>query len=181
MAAVLLFRLASPMITAAAIARPPFAPARMRVMAPGAATRWHASMSGAESKWTAEEVRSQFVTFFEEKEHSGVPSSPVVPYDDPTLLFANAGMNQFKPLFAGQAQPGERAASLKRATNSPGASAGGKHNDLEDVGMDTPPHVLRDARRWSFGDYFKEEAIDWAWELLTKVYGLPRPLLRDLL
>lgn len=117
------------------------------------------------------EIREQFFKFFEGKNHNIVPSAPIVQKNDPTLMFTNAGMNQFKDFFLGNRQP----QNTRVANSQKCLRVSGKHNDLEEVGVDTYHHTMFEMLgNWSFGDYFKAEAIEWAWELLTDIYKLDK-------
>ena len=120
---------------------------------------------------TASDIRNVFLDFFKKKDHQIVQSAPIVLKDDPTLMFTNAGMNQFKDLFLGNQKPiHTRIANTQKCLR-----VSGKHNDLEEVGVDTYHHTMFEMLgNWSFGDYFKEDAINWAWELLTEVYKLDK-------
>ena len=120
---------------------------------------------------TAVQIREEFQAFFESKGHTRVQSAPLLPQDDPTLLFTNAGMNQFKDVFLGTGRrPYSRAVDTQKCLR-----VSGTHNDLEEVGFSPNHHTFFEMLgNWSFGDYFKEEAIAWSWELLTEVWKLPK-------
>ena len=124
---------------------------------------------------TGSQIREAFLRYFERNGHARVPSSPLVPADDPTLLFTNAGMVQFKDVFLGaEKRSYTRAASSQRCVR-----AGGKHNDLENVGHTARHHTFFEMLgNFSFGDYFKEDAIRFCWELLTEEFGLPKDRLK---
>ena len=129
---------------------------------------------------TSAEIRQHFLDFFKSKQHTIVPSAPIVVKNDPTLLFTNAGMNQFKDYFLGNKKPPyHRVADTQKCLR-----VSGKHNDLEEVGVDTYHHTMFEMLgNWSFGDpenpdagYFKAEAIAWSWELLTEVYNIDKKI-----
>ncbi|MCB0661088.1 MAG: alanine--tRNA ligase, partial [Saprospiraceae bacterium] len=120
---------------------------------------------------TSAQIREQFLAFFKGKDHAIVASAPIVVKDDPTLMFTNAGMNQFKDVFLGN----KKFHSTKVADTQKCLRVSGKHNDLEEVGVDTYHHTMFEMLgNWSFGDYFKKEAIAYSWELLTEIYKIDK-------
>ena len=122
----------------------------------------------------SQEIRSRFLNFFETKNHRVLASSPMVLKDDPSLMFVNSGMAPFKEFFLGHVTP----SNIRITDTQKCLRVSGKHNDLEEVGYDTYHHTLFEMLgNWSFGDYFKKEAIEWAWELLTKVYNIDKDIL----
>ena len=122
----------------------------------------------------SQDIRNTFLDFFKNKEHLIVPSAPMVVKNDPTLMFVNSGMAPFKEYFLGNSEPKKN----RIADSQKCLRVSGKHNDLEEVGYDTYHHTLFEMLgNWSFGDYFKKEAIAWAWELLTDVYGIKKDML----
>ncbi|MFZ4635668.1 MAG: alanine--tRNA ligase-related protein, partial [Saprospiraceae bacterium] len=120
---------------------------------------------------TSRAIRQQFLDFFESKGHKIIPSAPMVAKSDPTLMFINSGMAPLKDFFLGnQAPPAKRVADTQKCLR-----VSGKHNDLEDVGFDGYHHTMFEMLgNWSFGDYFKKDALAWSWELLTEVYKIPK-------